>query len=61
MAAKKSSPKTAPATPPANRNSDAFNIVKQKDTKWPLLAKLVIGGMLSATTLNSFQEQRRAG
>ena len=54
MAAKKSSPKTAPATPPAKRNPDAFEILKSEDTQSQALAKLATNSVLSAVTLKRY-------
>ena len=52
MAAKKSSPKTAPVTPPAKRDPNAFEVVASKDTTSQALAKLATTSVLSAVTLN---------
>ena len=54
MAAKKSSPKTAPVTPPAKRNPDAFEIVASADTQSQALAKLATNSVLSAVTLKRY-------
>jgi hypothetical protein len=54
MAAKKSSPKTAPVTPPAKRNPDAFEILKSEDTQSQALAKLATNSVLSAVTLKRY-------
>ena len=54
MAAKKSSPKTAPVTPPAKRDPNAFEVVKSKDTTSQALAKLATTSTLSAVTLKSY-------
>lgn len=54
MAAKKSSPKTAPVTPPAKRNPDAFEVVKSGDTTSQALAKLATTSVLSAVTLKRY-------
>ena len=50
MAAKKSSPKTAPA----KRNPDAFEIVASADTQSQALAKLATNSVLSAVTLKRY-------
>ena len=54
MAAKKSSPKTAPVTPPAKRNPDAFEIVASADSQSQALAKLATNSVLSAVTLKRY-------
>ncbi len=56
MAAKKSSPKTAPAAPPIKkkRNPDAFEVVESEDTRSQTLAMLVTRGVLSAATLKQY-------
>ena len=54
MAAKKSSPKMASATPPAKRNPDAFEILKSEDTQSQALAKLATNSVLSAVTLKRY-------
>ena len=55
MAAKKSSPKTAPAAPPIKkRNPDAFEILKSEDTQSQALAKLATNSVLSAVTLKRY-------
>lgn len=54
MAAKKPSPKTAPAAPPPKRNPDAFEVVASKDTTSQALAKLATTSVLSAVTLKSY-------
>ena len=74
MAAKKSSPKTAPVTPPAKRDPNAFEVVASKDTTSQALAKLATTSVLSAVTLKRYSgagdalevpdlvtEMRRAG
>ena len=74
MAAKKSSPKTAPVTPPAKRDPNAFEVVASKDTTSQALAKLATNSVLSAVTLKRYSgagdalevpdlvtEMRRAG
>ena len=74
MAAKKSSPKTAPATPPAKRDPNTFEVVASKDTTSQALAKLATTSVLSAVTLKRYSgagdalevpdlvtEMRRAG
>ena len=74
MAAKKSSPKTAPVTPPAKRDPNAFEVVASKDTTSQALAKLATTSVLSAATLKRYSgagdalevpdlvtEMRRAG
>lgn len=73
MTAKKSTAKTAPATP-AKRNPDAFEVVASKDTTSQALAKLATNSVLSAVTLKRYSgagdalelpdlvaEMRRAG
>ena len=47
MAAKKSSPKTAPVTPPAKRDPNTFEVVASKDTTSQALAKLATTSVLS--------------
>ena len=54
MAAKKSTAKTASATPPAKRNPDAFEILKSEDTQSQALAKLATNSVLSAVTLKRY-------
>ena len=54
MAAKKSSPKTAPVTPPAKRDPNAFEVVASKDTTSQALAKLATTSVLSAVTLKRY-------
>ena len=54
MAAKKSTAKTASATPPAKRNPDAFEIVASADTQSQALAKLATNSVLSAVTLKRY-------
>lgn len=54
MAAKKSSPKMASATPPAKRNPDAFEVVKSEDTTSQALAKLTTTSSLAAVTLKRY-------
>lgn len=54
MAAKKSSPKTAPAAPPAKRNPNAFEVEAGKDTTSQALAKLATTSVLSAVTLKRY-------
>ena len=54
MAAKKSSPKTAPAAPPAKRNPNAFEVEAGKDTTSQALAKLATNSVLSAVTLKRY-------
>ena len=54
MAAKKSSPKTAPATPPAKRDPNTFEVVASKDTTSQALAKLATTSVLSAVTLKRY-------
>ena len=54
MAAKKSSPKTAPTAPPAKRNPNAFEIVASADTQSQALAKLATNSVLSAVTLKRY-------
>ena len=54
MAAKKSSPKTAPVTPPAKRDPNAFEVVKSEDTTSQALAKLATTSVLSAVTLKRY-------
>ncbi len=54
MAAKKSSPKTAPVTPPAKRDPNAFEVVKSGDTTSQALAKLATTSVLSAVTLKRY-------
>ena len=55
MAAKKSSPKTAPtATPAKKRNPNAFEVVASKDTTSQALAKLATTSVLSAVTLKRY-------
>lgn len=54
MAAKKSSPKTAPVTPPAKRDPNAFEVVKSGDTTSQALAKLATNSVLSAVTLKRY-------
>ena len=54
MAAKKSSPKTAPVTPPAKRDPNAFEVVASKDTTSQALAKLATTSVLSAATLKRY-------
>ena len=54
MAAKKSSPKTASATPPAKRDPNAFEVVASKDTTSQALAKLATTSVLSAVTLKRY-------
>ena len=74
MAAKKSSPKTAPAAPPAKRNPNAFEVVEDGSTTSQALAKLATNSVLSAVTLKRYSgagdalevpdlvtEMRRAG
>ena len=51
MAAKKSSPKTAPAALPRKRDPNAFEVVKSEDTKSQALAKLTTTSALAAVTL----------
>lgn len=54
MAAKKSSPKTAPVTPPAKRDPNTFEVVKSGDTTSQALAKLATTSVLSAVTLKRY-------
>ena len=54
MAAKKSTAKTASATPPAKRNPNAFEVVASKDTTSQALAKLATNSVLSAVTLKRY-------
>ena len=54
MAAKKSSPKTAPVTPPAKRDPNTFEVVASKDTTSQALAKLATTSVLSAVTLKRY-------
>ena len=54
MAARKSTAKTASATPPAKRNPDAFEILKSEDTQSQALAKLATNSVLSAVTLKRY-------
>ena len=55
MAAKKSTAKTAPATPPAKRNPDAFEIdAATKETPSQSLARLVTTSVVSAITLKAY-------
>ena len=74
MAAKKSSPKTAPTAPPAKRNPNAFEVVEDGSTTSQALAKLATTSALSAVTLKRYSgagdalevpdlvtEMRRAG
>ena len=74
MAAKKSTAKTASATPPAKRDPNAFEVVASKDTTSQALAKLATTSVLSAVTLKRYSgagdalevpdlvtEMRRAG
>ena len=51
MAAKKSSPKTAP---PAKRDPNTFEVVKSEDTTSQALAKLATTSVLSAVTLKRY-------
>jgi len=51
MAAKKSSPKTAP---PAKRNPNAFEVVEDGSTTSQALAKLATTSVLSAVTLKRY-------
>ena len=54
MAAETSSPKTAPVTPPAKRDPNAFEVVASKDTTSQALAKLATTSVLSAVTLKRY-------
>ena len=54
MAAKKSSPKTAPVTLPRKRDPNAFEVVKSEDTTSQALAKLATTSVLSAVTLKRY-------
>lgn len=54
MAAKKSSPKTAPAALPRKRDPNAFEVVKSEDTKSQALAKLTTTSSLAAVTLKRY-------
>lgn len=54
MAAKKSTAKPTPATPPAKRNPDAFEVVTSEDTTSQALAKLATTSALSAITLKRY-------
>ena len=54
MAANKSSPKTAPVTPPAKRDPNTFEVVASKDTTSQALAKLATTSVLSAVTLKRY-------
>jgi hypothetical protein len=54
MAAKKSSPKTAPAILPKKRDPNAFEVVKSEDTKSQALAKLTTTSSLAAVTLKRY-------
>ena len=54
MAAKKSSPKTAPTAPPAKRNPNAFEVVEDGSTTSQALAKLATTSVLSAVTLKRY-------
>ena len=54
MAAKKSTPKTAPAAPQQKRNPDAFEVVKSESTTSQALAKLATTSVLSAITLKRY-------
>lgn len=54
MAAKKSTAKTAPATPPAKSDPNTFTVVESKDTQSQTLAKFATTSVLSAVTLKSY-------
>ena len=54
MAAKKSTPQTAPAAPQQKRNPDAFEVVKSESTTSQALAKLATTSVLSAITLKRY-------
>ena len=55
MAAKKSTAKTAPATPPAKRNPDAFEIdAATKETTSQSLARLMTTSVVSAITVKAY-------
>ena len=54
MAAKKSSPKTAPVTPPAKRDPNTFEVVEDGSTTSQALAKLATTSVLSAVTLKRY-------
>ena len=54
MAAKKSSPKTAPTAPPAKRNPNAFEVVEDGSTTSQALAKLATNSVLSAVTMKRY-------
>ena len=55
MAAKKSTAKTAPATPPAKRNPDAFEIdAATKETPSQSLARLMTTSVVSAITVKAY-------
>ncbi len=54
MAAKKSSPKTAPTILPKKRDPNAFEVVKSEDTKSQALAKLTTTSSLAAVTLKRY-------
>ena len=54
MAAKKSSPKTAPAALPRKRDPNAFEVLKSEDTKSQALAKLTTTSSLAAVTLKRY-------
>ena len=55
MAAKKSSPKTAPtATPAKKRNPNAFEVVTSNDTTSQTLAKLATTSALTALTVKAY-------
>jgi hypothetical protein len=54
MAAKKSSPKTAPAALPRKRDPNAFEVVKSEDTKSQAMAKLTTTSSLAAVTLKRY-------
>lgn len=46
--------KTPKATSPAKSDPNAFKVVESKDTRSQTLAKMVTGGVLSATTLKQY-------
>ena len=55
MAAKKSTAKTAPATPPAKRNPDAFEIdAATKETTSQSLARLMTTSVVAAITVKAY-------